>query len=374
MLEEVVLRYLEAATLQSRHAFFSQQTGISDRRLRDTSARFRPSTLARAEARSRQFANDWLGKGGVGERERQDYLARHPKSLTAGLVYEAAFVSRLEYPRTLVFAERIDALGAAFFEAQSANDLGRAKSLLLETDWLDHRYFSDTAAERSAGTPPVLLRKVIGATSWDELLRDIATVRANLLFSLLALWDIELRSRHLKRLQARAVFSLLLPFAHVPEGANEVRRTRGIFLLPVRRLLDLVFALAAFHPLRSWNVDRPSLEELAQRTNEEEPTLVNWRDGTKRFGWQDFDRVWDKTFRASRIEKIEPMAPLAPLFVAATIFQDLLVNVDSRIPAKEVLLVEEDYSEWWAFHAAGVEGARAEAKDASPWPTWLSHG
>lgn len=374
MLEEVVLRYLEAATLQSRHAFLSQQTGISERRLRDTSAQLRPSTLARAEAKSRQFANDWLGKGGLGERERQDYLAKHPRSLTAGLVYEAAFVSRLEYPRTLAFAERIDALGAAFAEAQSAKDLGRAKALILDTAWLDHRYLSETAAERSAGAPPVLLRKVIGATSWDELLRDIAIVRTNLIFSLLALWDIELRSRHLQRLQARPVFSLLLPFSDIPEGANEVRRTRGMFLLPVRRLLDLVFALAAFHPLRSWNVDRPSLEELAQKTNEEDRTLVNWRDGTKRFGRQNFDRVWNETFRAFRTEKIEPMAPLAPLFVAATIFQDLLVNGDSRIPAKEVWLVEEDYSEWWAFHAAGVEGARAEANDASPWPTWLSHG
>src|SRR5690606_23409364 len=129
---------------------------------------------------------------------------------------------------------------------------------------------------------------------------------------------------------ARSVFSYLLPFAHVPEGANEVRRTRGMFLLPIRRLLDLAFALAVFHPRRSWKVDRPSLEELVQKTHEEEPTLVNWRDGTKRFGWQDFDRAWDKMFRASRTENSEPVAPLAPLFVAATIFQDLLVNVDSR--------------------------------------------
>lgn len=373
MLEEVVLRYLEAAKLQSRHAFFSQRTGISERRLRDTSARFRPSTLARAEAKSRQFANDWLGKGGVGERERQDYLAGHPKSLTAGLVYEAAFVSRLEYPRTLAFAERIDALGAAFVEAQSAKDLGRAKALLLDTDWLDHRYFSDTALERSGGKTPRLLSHLIGAMSWDDLSQVRSVVTANLLFSVLALWDIELRSRHLQRLQARPVFSLLLPYAHVPEGAHNVPRARGMFLLPIRRLLDLVFALAAFHPRRSWKVDRPSLEELVQKTHEEEPTLVNWRDGTKRFGWQDFDRAWDKMFRASRTENSEPVAPLAPLFVAATIFQDLLVNVDSRSRAKEILLFDEDYSEWWAFHAVEVEGAKAEAKDASPWPTWLSH-
>lgn len=373
MLEEVVLRYLEAATLQSRHAFLSQQTGISERRLRDTSTRFRPSTLARAEVQSRQFANDWVGKGGVGERERQDYLARHPKSLTAGLVYEAAFVSRLEYPRTLAFAERIDALGAAFVEAQSAKDLGRAKALLLDTDWLDHRYLSDTALERSGGKTPRLLSHLIGAMSWDDLSQVRSVVTANLLFSVLALWDIELRSRHLQRLQARPVFSLLLPNAHVPEGAHNVPRARGMFLLPIRRLLDLVFALAAFHPRRSWKVDRPSLEELVQKTHEAEPTLVNWRDGTKRFGWQDFDRVWDKMFRAPRTENSESVAPLAPLFVAATIFQDLLVNVDSRSRAKQILLFEEDYSEWWAFHAVEVEGAKAEAKDASPWPTWLSH-
>ena len=373
MLEEVVFRYLEAATLQSRHALLSQQTGISERRLRDASACFRPSTLARAEAHSRMVVNHNLRKAGIGEKERQALIDGHPSTWMAGVAYEAAFASGLEYPRTLAFAERIHALRAAFFEARSAKDLDRAKALLVDTDWLDHRYFSDTAAERSAGAPPRLLRKVIGATSWDQRAQRIAIVRGNLLFSLLALWDIELRSRHLKRLQARSVFSYLLPFAHVPEGANEVRRTRGMFLLPIRRLLDLVFALAVFHPRRSWKVDRPSLEELVQKTHEEEPTLVNWRDGTKRFGWQDFDRAWDKMFRASRTENSEPVAPLAPLFVAATIFQDLLVNVDSRSRAKEILLFDEDYSEWWAFHAVEVEGAKAEAKDASPWPTWLSH-
>jgi len=338
---------------------------------RQTSARFRPSRLARAKAYSWMVANHNLEKAGIDEKERQALIDGHPSTWMAGVVYEAGLASGLEYPRTLAFAAQIDALGAAFLEAQSEKDLGRAKALLVDTEWLDHRYFSETATERSADAPPRLLRRVISATGWDELLQEMVTVRLNLLFSVLALWDIELHSRHLKRLQARPVFSFLLPYADVPEGANKVLRTRGMFRLPVRRLLDLVFALASLQPRREWKVDRPSLEELAQKTNEAEQTLVNWRDGTKRFGWRDFDRVWREMFLAAQDKGTAPIAPLAPLFVAATIFQNLLVNVDSRSPAKRILLFDEDYSDWWAFHAAEAEGPKVEA-GASPWPKWLS--
>lgn len=373
MLDKVMIRYLEAAWLKSFPALLATHTGISERRLRSGPAHFRTSTLARGEARNREVVAEQLAKCGLDEKERQDWFDRHPRGLTAGVVYETEIAGRLEYPETRAFAERIDALGAAFDEARAKSDLGYAKRLLLDTDWLDRRYFSETSAERSSGMMPKLLGAVSGATTWEDLHQPRAVVVANLLFSLLALWDAELRTKCLWRLPSRSVFSLLLPYAETDGTSGRVPRRPGMWHLPVRRLLDLVYALAAFRPDRPWQVGRPRVKTLAQRTNETEQTLVNWRDGTKRFGHHDFDRVWNAMFRAHRpenTEKSDRTAPLVPLFVAATIFQDLLVNVDSRSPTKHIYLVDGAYSDWWAFHAAEVEGAKAKA-GASRRPPWL---
>jgi hypothetical protein len=145
--------------------------------------------------------------------------------------------------------------------------------------------------------------------------------------------------------------------------------------LPVRRLLDLVYALAAFRPDRRWEVRRPRVKTLTQQTNETEKTLVNWRDGTKRFALNDFERVWPAMFGATRYGQPKaavPLVPVAPLFVAATIFQVHCFKVDPNRSMMEVWLDVDEYFDWWRFHERKFVGAKDETKDASPWPDWLS--
>ncbi|MCO5101342.1 MAG: hypothetical protein M9885_10700 [Burkholderiaceae bacterium] len=361
-----MLRFHDAATLKGRYAWLSMVTGISERHLRNRDARPRSSTLARVEVHAEKFASVHLAKRGFSETERRDLIDRHPRSLAAGVVYNTEGADGFEYPVTKAFAARIDALGADINEAQTRNELECAKKLLVETDWLNRRYFARTVTERSSGVAPGMLAKIGGAKTWDDLRQPRAVVTANLLFSMLALWDIELHSKHFRRLQARSILSLLLPL-----NASSGARVRGMLHLPVRRLLELVYSLAERSCRGAWPKTRPSVTLLSTKTNESEQSVVNWRDGTKRFGWRDFERVWNAIFAATLRGESQAPSPLAPLFVAATIFQDLFVKIDSSSQAKEVWLVDGEYADWWSFHAENFEGAKAEENDASPWPAWL---
>lgn len=371
MLEEVVLTYYEYALGQRRVTFLAGKTGISERGIRKGFENgFRQSTLERAGATAEAGACATLRQAELSEEEIAAWFDAHPRGLLSGLIYETQVTEELEYPETIAFARRIDALGGELIRAREADDVAQARSTLLETEWLDPRYFETCHDGSEPEEPAPLMAPVQQATSWQDLSAPAAGIAANLLFSLLAQWDIELCARQFRPLQRRPVFDLLLPLADISRvQANP--RGRELIRLPVSRLIDLLYVMHCYRAHRTWPDRRPGLKELVPACKvASEANLVNWRDGTKRFTLKNLEEI-----RKGMFAERSGLAwqAIMPLYIATVIFQTLLVKVDTTKRGKEVRLHEDDYAFWWNEHLKNAVRDHVDLPQGNvPWPAWLS--
>ena len=306
--------------------------------------------------------------------EREIWIDNLPRSLTEAMIYETEVAGEIEYPLTRTLANRIAGLGTAYRQAKEASNLEGAKTLLLATVWLDDPYFTDALVEKEQNIRPRLLDIVAEASDWNALTRPTGVVTVNALLSLLAQWDVEFSAKHFARLQAQSAFVLLMPWADIPHDDQPIVRKRGMFRFPVARLIDLSFALAQFHKHKKWPDRRPTVKELAIWCAEIEQNLVQWRDCTKSFRWRDFSNIWAALFPESMQNgRTGRVRPLSPLYVAAAIFQDLLVDIDPNSRGKEVGLHDDEYRYWWKIHFDQFQQASGATFGDTPWPAWLTN-
>ncbi len=371
MLEEVVLTYYEYAFSQRRVPFLAGITGISERGIRKGCENgFRQATLERASAAAEAGACATLRQAGFSKEDITAWFDAHPRGLLSGLIYTTQVNKELEYPETIAFARRIDALGVELIHAREADDVAQARCSLLETEWLDLRYLETRHDGSEPDQPAPLMALVQQATSWQDLSAPAAGIAANLLFSLLALWDIEVYSRTFPRLRRQPVFGLLLPLADIGR-AQANPRGRELIRLPVSRLIDLLYAMHCYSTYRTWPESRPELKELVPACKvASEGNLVNWRDGTKRFTLKNLEEIWKGMFAArGGLE----LPDIMPLYIATVIFQTLLVKVDTTKRGKEVRLHEDDYTFWWNEHLKSAARDHVALPQGNvPWPAWLS--
>lgn len=370
--DELMIRFHEMVIGASRHAMFAERTGISERRWRDPTKQFRPTTVMKAMNHARERILDDLRKRGFDEVERAARFEQMPRSLTGQFIFCSEILGELEYPNTRSFALKIDALGREFTEARLDNDLPRAKKLLQTTIWLDQSYFSGNGDELRATRRPELLADFEAADSWSSLHRPVGGVTVNLLFSLLALWEIESNQRLFQPFQKRSVFSFLFPRARIEEEGPLCTK-RDVFEYPIRRLIDLSAALAHRHHEQAWPAKALTVKELKLICfRESERTFVDWRDGTKRLLWSDFERIGRYLFyRGDDIEGGGSVPLLTPLFCAATLFQMLLVERDSTSRTRSITIPSAEYSYWYERHALEQQASGVTFGD-TPWPAWFT--
>lgn len=371
--DELMMRLVETVVGSSRHTIFAERTGISERRWRDSSKQFRPARLDRAVDHAEERILSDLRDRGYGEEERLARFAKMPRSLAGQLIFASERLGEIEYPRAREFALQIDSLGKDVTEARLSNDLPHAKAVLLETAWLDQRYFAKHAHEFQESDRPALVADVESADSWPNIHRPLGAVTVNLLFSLLALWEVESNWKFFQRFQQRSVFSLLLPRALI-DGEGRVLKKRGVFQLPIRRLIDLAGALAYRYREKAWPERPLSVRELTIICcRETERGFVDWRDGTTRLLWPDFERIGRYLFyRGDEVEREGSVPVLTPLFCAASLFQMLLVEKDLKGRTRSITIPSDEYSYWYERHALEQRQASAVTFGDTPWPAWLT--
>ena len=368
MLEEAVLRYYEYASGRKRIPFLAEQTGITARGLGKALEKgLRESTISRARRHSEERARDQLRQCQFSEDEISAWITGHPGTLTAGMIYETEVQGTIEYPLTMALARRIDELGITLISARESGDFAKAKITLLGTEWLDSRHFLSNHDE-APNASPELLQGAQSASVWSELEKPASGVAANLLFSLLAQWDIELQSQHFPRMQRRPVFSLLLPLADI-ERVQANPRGREPMRFPVSRLIDLLFAMHHRYKYCRWPDTRPGLKDLVPVCNESETNLVNWRDSTKHLSLNNFEQLRHALFVPAK-NGCSP--PIMPLYVATALFQVLLVKVDTAKRGKQVRLHDAEYLYWWNEQLQRMQQAGGVPSGDTPWPAWLS--
>lgn len=310
-------------------------------------------TIRKVEEGSKNAILERLNKAGYSEQECNEFISNHPKSLYAGLIYDSGIPGKMEFPLTIEFAARIDDISLSLFTAKEHDDLEGFKQILLESDLLDRKYYVGADEEWTSGFDPEALTSIKSALDWGSIDKPFAILIFNTLFSLMAHWDIEFYSQYFYGFEPRALFSLVLPKL-VPAAGDlseaTIAKRRGMFWLPVKRLIDLMACLGYFKNKKKWPDNLLKVSEIVTMIeligkNVAEQELINWRDGTKRFMQSNLDsELWP----ALCPDKIVPY----PLFVAATMWQTYFVEMNVGKKVKKMLIFDDRYQWWWKAHSS----------------------
>jgi hypothetical protein len=88
---------------------------------------------------------------------------------------------------------------------------------------------------------------------------------------------------------------------------------------------------------------------------------VNWRDGTKRFLYRDFIRLWE-------INSKDVVVP-SPVYVAAKMWEIYFVKIDANSKTKTIHLVSDWYQLWWEKHYSDMTSDLKLTSDGKDhWP------
>lgn len=371
---ELFLQFLTWVEGRSLSSVLADRTGLSQRRCRDTYGRVNSAAVERVQQNSLGRIENTLKASGFSDVEIDEWMKHHPGVQAAlncysGLVYECELSEVVEFPRTRKFAGQVDALTIALEEKASRNDLEGFKESLQSSQLASRKFMEPGDKIGVEFEAYEFATKVQLATTWNDLNEPVYRASANLLLTFLAKWDVEFGTQvYFQGLQPRSIFAMVLP--RLDPAAERVdgklKPRRDMFWLPVRRLIDFM-ACVAFHQCSALNTDRvPSVRDIAIEANIDEKTLVNWRDGTKKFTKSHFLMLWKCLHAREARDRTIPFPPW-PLFVATIFWQNLLASVNTKSGERTIKLHQEEYLQLWQRELDELKGEGASFGEA-PWP------
>lgn len=302
-------------------------------------------------------------------------LSKPSLFVTYASFVSASQTSTADYPHTLKFACAIDQISSQLFAHREQDNFLLFKDSLIEL--LENRpaYLSNTQERQSKSTTPAMFIRLNSAKNWSEIHEPLNFLTINTLYSFLALWDVEFCAHYLPLFEPRSIFSLVLPRldprAGNPDIDKLIPKRRDMFWYPVRQLIELSYFLAVYSIRGRWPKSVPSVKEMIRMFDVVPSTLVNWRDGTKKFSGKDFDDIWQKYCSdIAKTKSFNFINPPIPLLIATLFWQELFVSVSTSSKARTVSLMEPDYLPWWDFHFDELK-AKGTVFGSTPWPTCL---
>lgn len=206
------------------------------------------------------------------------------------------------------------------------------------------------------------------------------------IYRIIACWDVEFQSNYIHRegstnIEVRPLFQLLMPRINPITRTNssgQYTSARGLFHIPMRRLLELSFTLAYFAKYRQF----PSTKQISL-TN-----IEGWMDestkawgkgntakifrGTMNISAAEFEAIWISMCGKSKDGKL-PIAPW-PMYVAAQIWTHLHVTKGtlkgSRTTTGIVIPSPGIYEYWWHHYHEKIK-IKAPSGKVIPWPEYF---
>lgn len=258
-------------------------------------------------------------------------------------------------PVTETLTRQLDELGDRLDHLRQAQDLIAYREALLSSGFLEQgdewlRNFWETEAARFRDAQ---------VTSWDDMKPLVEAVVLVALFRLMASWDVEFHAHHLtdqktgRGLLPLPLFAQVLPRLRPGSLLNAQGEypSRGLFHLPLTRLLEFSYCLGTYHRTRRWPAKRQiSRTHVAaaggvalQGPEVTEQPLAKIYKGTRGLKGQEFSDVWDSMCGRQGDEN-SPMTPW-PLYLAAQLWTELFVakatnNKSSRL--RHVIVLDHD--------------------------------
>jgi hypothetical protein len=202
----------------------------------------------------------------------------------------------------------------------------------------------------------------------------------------LACWDIEFQSNYYQQLGEKnnieilPLFQCLMPRMKPesrPKSSGEFS-PRGIFHIPMRRLLEMSYCLAYFCRNQKFpdasHLSRSDIDAWAGEANrmQGEGNIAKIYRGTMGLSALEFDEIWISMCGKNKGGKI-PIAPW-PTYIAAQIWTHLYVTKStfkgSRTTTGMVIPSPEIYTHWWHYHYEKIGIAAPNGKVTS-WPDYL---
>jgi hypothetical protein len=380
MFEKLFIRLAEWTVLgKPIQAFLAETTSIS-RKTWDAGGPKRPAAKARAAKEVRESVIQHLRDKGISEEEIEAWLSRFPATTDEEPYYFSNLtrshpVNQEPPPETLALSIRMDELAHALWKANCNGDLGACKNILLDSTLLDKYYFADTERELRNDDTPLALSQARSATNWEELDASIKVVTANLLFSLMGCWDLEFCRVYFPSMKSFPLFEIVMLNATHDLNENP-KLSRDTFHRPTRNLLDLMAMLGSWirnHGTKTLQkVQVKQMESWLELGDPQIPAqkLWNWRSGRDAFVCEDLKTVWLRFTGAYDDKKKEIPPPPLPLFIAARIWENLQIQIDSEHGNKTYFFLQPWYLWWWEYHRARL-AAKGVTWGDRPWPACI---
>lgn len=382
MFEPLFIRVIEwTVTGRPVQAFLAEATSIS-RKTWDAGGPKRRGVKARAAREVQESGIQYLRDKGMSEADIEAWLSKFPET-TDEEPYCLSTLVRMfplgpEPPnKTLALATRMDELAHTLSKAKRDGDFGACKHTLLDSPLLESNYFADTERELGINETPHALRQAKMATDWDELNTPIKAVTANLLFSLMACWDLEFCQSYFTTMRPFPLFeSVMLRTAH--DLQVNPKFSRDTLHRPIRNLIDLMATMGDFIRRHETKFPRKiKVETMATWLEMGSPQipaqkLWNWRRGRDAFLLEDLDVVW-RRFAGVYDDEIRKRAipsPPIPLFVAAQIWEHLQLQIDRKQRSGSLFIIQPWYLWWWEHHRACL-AAKGITWGNRPWPACI---
>lgn len=393
MLDELFAPIFHEIYGKALPAALEEITGITAKTWRSPEGPKRPSTIEKGlEHMSEWMVRTLQEKGGYSPIEAAAMAALRRSQLSKG-GYLTALVcgfhqpERFVWPVTEALALRLDAQALQLTELRKANDFDGFRQTILESWGGNEANSWSSELEEFASA----LKSATNAKIWSDLVGITAFWGIHATYRFLACWDVEFQSVYLTDTQSgrglapQPVFLLVAPSLRpgIKARPDATYSSRGLFHLPLRRLLNLSFCLAHYHKERKWPPKRRVTRTfvaaaggpILQGEEATEQPLAKIYKGSRKLTAHEFSDVW-VSMCGKNEDGISPMPPW-PCYVAAQMWTRLFIvkSSDSNRPGAVSLTVQDPniYHYWWDHYYQEAKAKSTHFGNIS-WPSYLANG
>ena len=382
MFSHIPLRVLEEMYGKVLPSMLEELTGVSAKTWKKGGPK-RPAELVKARAGVRDRALRRLQDEGGFPYEEAVALVRSRDFDSQGpwltLVRFGASNEEFVCPGTEELARQLDKLDNQLEGFRKAGDLPGFKAKLLESRF----YASGVEWLLSIDEGEHVLESA-SAENWQEITPVVAAIFLGAMLQLLASWDVEFQSRYLVSdksewvMRPRPLFKMVMPRLKTGARPNEHGKSppRGLFHLPIRRLLDLSYCFARRFREGVWPSESEMTRSLIAASGGQvlmgedfsEQPMGKLRKGIRRLKSEEFSSVWESMCGGDRA--LSPHPPW-PLYCVAQLWTVLLVQKDKNHPTPGISSVDigwDEYYEYWWDRCLKGFGAKGIRLGALPWP------
>jgi len=303
----------------------------------------------------------------------QDTLPRLANGYGAPLASWLHYLQNSEVmplPLSIALALEMDELLDVLQEAVREDDPAAFRDAVLEATFED-------ATENPSEADPAMVEAWAKTESWDDITDHFVALTQALTLSLFAAIDAEWGARYFESFEPEPVFLWIAPRLNPGMAKGSEASNRNRVFRPIRRLLELSYAVAQYAYIGTWPDGPPGRTAVADAFDLQDTVVGNMFDGTRKLGFAEFQSCWERMCRQPAWQ-----AKRAGLMTTPTILANMAIGMEAvfvetgpKMKFLSALLLDEaDYRGRWAYFRkrwARELPSGGETTSGVQWPSWL---